>query len=100
MTPSGPRAGAVLAPSPKPPLAHLGLPVIKTGKKLTGSARAEFAQKVVAAYRTPRDGGRKVTIREICELTGRSYGAIHSILSEARATRYGPRAGVAEQVTS
>ncbi|MFJ4741183.1 helix-turn-helix domain-containing protein [Streptomyces sp. NPDC088775] len=93
MTSSGPRAVAVSAPNPKPPPAPLDLPVIKTGKNLTGSAREEFARKVVAAYRTPRDSGRRVTIREICEATGRSYGAIHSILSEAGATRHGPRAG-------
>ncbi|MYT23673.1 transcriptional regulator [Streptomyces sp. SID7760] len=77
-------------PSPKPPPERLDLPVIEPGKKLTGAEREKFTKKVVAAYRTP---GRRVTIREICEATGRSYGAIHSVLSEAGATRHGPRTG-------
>ncbi|MGY3676617.1 helix-turn-helix domain-containing protein [Streptomyces sp. TE33382] len=75
-------------PEPNPPLRPLDLPFIKTGKKLTGAERENFATKVVAAYRTP---DRKVTIREICETTNRSYGAIHSLLSEAGATKRGCR---------
>lgn len=93
-------AAAATTPSPEsgPPSGRLDLPVIKTGRKLTGAAREEFAQKVVAAYRTP---GRTVTIREICEATTRSYGAIHSLLSEAGATKRGRRtAGTKEQVSS
>lgn len=98
MTPPRARAAAVTTPSPKPPPERLDLPVIETGKKLTGAKREKFAKKVVAAYRTP---GRRVTIREICEATGRSYGAIHSVLSEAGATRRGPRTGgAAGQVKS
>ncbi|MEU0350851.1 helix-turn-helix domain-containing protein [Streptomyces sp. NPDC006237] len=86
------------SPETIPPPGRLDLPFIKTGKKLTGAARMEFAKKVVAAYRTP---GRTVTIREICEATNRSYGAIHSLLSEARATKRGRRtAGTEEQVSS
>jgi DNA-directed RNA polymerase specialized sigma24 family protein len=91
---------AVTAQSPEtiPPPGRLDLPFIETGKKLTGDARAEFAKKVVAAYRTP---GRTITIREICEATNRSYGAIHSLLSEARATKRGRRtAGTEEQASS
>ncbi|MFI5822845.1 helix-turn-helix domain-containing protein [Streptomyces rishiriensis] len=88
--------------SPEPetdPASHrLDLPFIEKGKKLTGTAREAFAKKVVAAY---RNSGRKVTIREICEVTNRSYGAIHSLLSEAGATKRGRRtAGKQEQVTS
>ncbi|MFC7983346.1 helix-turn-helix domain-containing protein [Streptomyces sp. NPDC057336] len=93
-------AAAVTTRSPEstPPSECLDLPFIETGKKLTGSARAEFAKKVVAAYRPP---GRTVTIREICEATNRSYGAIHSLLSEAGATKRGRRtAGTEEQVSS
>ncbi|MFF9076094.1 helix-turn-helix domain-containing protein [Streptomyces sp. NPDC014872] len=75
-------------PEPKPPSSPLDLPFIKTGTKLTGEKRETFAKKVVAAYLTP---DRKVTIREICETTNRSYGAIHSLLSEAGATRRGRR---------
>ncbi|MFJ9821167.1 helix-turn-helix domain-containing protein [Streptomyces sp. NPDC101151] len=50
----------------------------------------------MAAYRT---SGRKVTIREICEKTNRSYGAIHSILSEAGATKRGCRSAAHEPVS-
>lgn len=91
---------AVTAQSPEtiPRPVRLDLPFIETGKKLTGDARAEFAKKVVAAYRTP---GRTVTIQELCEKTNRSYGAIHSLLSEAGATKRGPRtAGMEERVSS
>ncbi|MEU1076226.1 MULTISPECIES: helix-turn-helix domain-containing protein [unclassified Streptomyces] len=100
MTPPSTHAAAVTTQSPQsnPPPEHLDLPVIKTGRKLTGSAREEFAKKVVAAYHTP---GRAVTIREICEKTNRSYGAIHSLLSEAGATKRGPRTpGTKEQASS
>ncbi|HWU11131.1 MAG TPA: helix-turn-helix domain-containing protein [Streptomyces sp.] len=86
------------SPESNPPPERLDLPVIKTGRKLTGAAREEFAKKVVAAYRTP---GRRVTIQEICETTNRSYGAIHSLLSEAGATKSGTRTvGAEEQVSS
>lgn len=93
-------AAAVTTRSPEspPPPGRLDLPFIETGKKLTGAARAKFAKKVVAAYRTP---GRTVTIREICEVTNRSYGAIHCLLSEAGATKRGRRTdGTEEQVSS
>ncbi|MFK0119312.1 helix-turn-helix domain-containing protein [Streptomyces sp. NPDC090994] len=86
------------SPETNPPPSRLDLPFIETSKKLTGSARAEFAQKDVAAYRTP---GGTVTIRENCKATNPSYGAIHSLLSEARATKCGRRtAGTEEQVSS
>jgi hypothetical protein len=75
-------------PKPNPPSSPLDLPSIDTSKKLTGAS----AKMVVAAYRAP---GRKVTIREICETTNRSYGAIHSPLSEAGATKRGCRPTVA-----
>lgn len=90
MTPPRTRATAATPPNPGQSCARLDLPVIETGKKLTGAEREKFTKKVVAAYRT---AGRRVTIREICEATGRSYGAIHSVLSEAGATRRGPRTG-------
>ncbi|MFJ4880351.1 helix-turn-helix domain-containing protein [Streptomyces sp. NPDC088745] len=96
MTSPTPHAAAVTTRSPEsnPPPELLDLPVIKTGRKLTGAAREEFATKVVAAYRTT---GRRVTIREICEATNRSYGAIHSLLSAAGATKRGPRISDAEE---
>ncbi|WP_078661783.1 MULTISPECIES: HAD family hydrolase [Streptomyces] len=62
-----------------PPRTHAAI-----GRKLTGAAREEFAEKVVAAYRTP---GRTVTI--------------HSLLSEVWVTKRGPRpAGTEAQVSS
>lgn len=80
------------------PSSSLGLPRIESRRKLTGKEREDFAKKVVAAYLTP---GRRVTITEICALTNRSYGAIHSLLSEAGATKRGPRtAGMEERVSS
>ncbi|MGW1362996.1 helix-turn-helix domain-containing protein [Streptomyces chartreusis] len=72
---------------------NLDLPHIRSHRKLTGKTREAFAKKVVAAYRAE---GRKVTIREICEKTNRSYGAIHAILSEAGATKGGRRSAAPE----
>ena len=72
---------------PNPPSRSLDLPSIETGKKLTGAEREDFAGKAVAAYRTP---DREVTIRETCETTNRSSGAIHS-LPGAGATKHGRR---------
>ena len=82
-----PRLESALIPRRPHPSSDLDLPSFEKGKKLTGAERAAFAEKVVAAYRTPH---RKVTIREICEVTKRSYGAIHSLSSEAGATKRGP----------
>ncbi|MET7606252.1 helix-turn-helix domain-containing protein [Streptomyces avermitilis] len=81
-------------PKPNQSFSPLDLPSIETGKKLTGAERDAFAKRVVAAYRTP---DRKVTIRDICETTNRSYGAIHSLLSEAGATKRGRRPAVASE---
>ncbi|MFC4507896.1 MULTISPECIES: helix-turn-helix domain-containing protein [Streptomyces] len=100
MTSPRTHAAAVPTRSPEsdPPPGRLDPSFIETGRKLTGSAREEFAKKVVAAYRTP---GRTVTIRDSCEATNRSYGAIHSLLSEAGTTKRGCRtAGTEEQVNS
>ncbi|MGW2689786.1 helix-turn-helix domain-containing protein [Streptomyces sp. NPDC001414] len=86
-----------MPPSPEPRPERLDLPLVQKGKKLPGTAREKFTKRVVAAYRT----GHRVTIREVCEVTGRSHGASRSVLREARATRRGPRTGgVAEQVKS
>jgi hypothetical protein len=93
-------AAAATTPSPEssPPPGRLDLPFIPTGRKLTGAEREKFAKQVVTAYRTT---GRKVTIREICEATNRSAGAIHTILREAGATKRGRRtSGTDEQASS
>lgn len=100
MTSPKTHAAAATTPSPESsrPPGRLDLPFIRKGKKLTGAEREEFAKKVVDAYRTP---GRTVTIREISEVTNRSYGAIHSILRNAGATKRGRRtAGTEEQGSS
>ncbi|MER6125947.1 helix-turn-helix domain-containing protein [Streptomyces sp. NPDC001795] len=55
------------------------LPKIKPGTRLKGTRAAEFSQQVVAAYAT-------LSIRAICEETGRSYGAIYRILRRAEVT--------------
>ncbi|MGW0603992.1 helix-turn-helix domain-containing protein [Streptomyces sp. NPDC002640] len=100
MTPPRPHTAAVTGASPEGPFSdRLDLPFIKKGRKLTGAARQKFAAQVVAAYRTP---GRRVTIAEICAATNRSYGAIHSLLSQAGATKRAQRTAdtdsAAEQV--
>ena len=55
------------------------LPKIKPGTRLKDTRAADFSQLVVAAYAT-------LSIRAICEETGRSYGAIHRILRRAEVT--------------
>lgn len=83
-------------PKPNPPSCPLNLPSTETGKKLTGVERKDFAKNARADHRTPDHKG---TIREICEPTNRSSGAIHSLLSEAGATKRGRRpAGVSGPV--
>jgi predicted transcriptional regulator len=52
--------------------------MIPKGKRLTGDARKKFAAQVVKKY----DAG--ASIRAICDETGRSYGSIHRIVTEAQ----------------
>ncbi|MFF5019490.1 helix-turn-helix domain-containing protein [Streptomyces sp. NPDC001165] len=52
---------------------------IKKGWRLKGEEGMQFAADVVEAYKT-------ASIRRICEETGRSYGAIHRLLSTSGAT--------------
>ncbi|MGW3930873.1 helix-turn-helix domain-containing protein [Streptomyces microflavus] len=51
-----------------------GLRRIPKGQRLTGEDAKQFATDVVTAYKTQ-------SIRSICEETGRSYGAIHHLLT-------------------
>ncbi|MGX1675964.1 helix-turn-helix domain-containing protein [Streptomyces sp. NPDC055400] len=50
------------------------------GKRITGAERDQLAAELKAAY----EGGD--SIRSIAESTGRSYGFVHRILTEAGAT--------------
>ncbi|CAM5503204.1 MULTISPECIES: helix-turn-helix domain-containing protein [Streptomyces] len=53
---------------------RLGLRQIPKGRRLTGQDAITFATYVIKAYRTK-------SIRSISAETGRSYGAIHRILT-------------------
>jgi hypothetical protein len=66
-----------------------GLPEIKKGKRLdlNTKERADFAFMVVTAYR------QGASIRDIVGETGRSYGAIHRIISETPGLRMRSRDG-------
>ncbi|MFC9500853.1 helix-turn-helix domain-containing protein [Streptomyces sp. NPDC056982] len=53
------------------------------GKRITGAARDKLAAELKAAY----EGG--ASIRSIADSTGRSYGFVHRILTEAGVTLRG-----------
>lgn len=53
------------------------------GKRITGTARATLAAEL------KRDYEAGASIRQLAEDTGRSYGFIHRMLSDAQATRRG-----------
>ncbi|MFF1594265.1 helix-turn-helix domain-containing protein [Streptomyces sp. NPDC058286] len=53
------------------------------GKRIAGAERVRLAAELKAAY----EGG--ASIRGIAESTGRSYGFVHHILTEAGATLRG-----------
>ncbi|MFF1595005.1 helix-turn-helix domain-containing protein [Streptomyces sp. NPDC058286] len=53
------------------------------GKRITGAERDKIAAELKASY----EGG--ASIRSIAESTGRSYGFVHRILTEAGATLRG-----------
>ncbi|WP_051791914.1 helix-turn-helix domain-containing protein [Streptomyces sp. NRRL F-5527] len=65
-------------PTP-PPQPETPLPKIKRRRHLTGEEAATFSKQVVDAY-------ARMSIRAICEETGRSYGAIHRVLHGAGVT--------------
>lgn len=56
-------------------------------RSLTGTARADLAEELAAKYKSG------VSIRELAEETGRPYGFVHRMLSEAGVTLRG-RGGV------
>jgi DNA-directed RNA polymerase specialized sigma24 family protein len=51
---------------------------IKRWTRVTGTDRAALTERVVALYLN-----REMSIREISEDTGRSYGAVHTLLKDA-----------------
>ncbi|MFE2737920.1 helix-turn-helix domain-containing protein [Streptomyces sp. NPDC059349] len=53
------------------------------GKRITGAARDKLAAELKAAYESG------ASIRSIAESTGRSYGFVHRILTEADVTLRG-----------
>ncbi|MFE2179064.1 helix-turn-helix domain-containing protein [Streptomyces sp. NPDC059455] len=55
------------------------LPRIPRGKRLTGNARERFRESVSVVYLSDPD----VSIRDISDATGRSFGFIHTMLNEA-----------------
>ena len=55
------------------------LATIPKGTRLTGAVRALFRAELVAVYESG------ASIRAIAEETGRSYGAIHRLLTESGA---------------
>ncbi|MFF4448201.1 helix-turn-helix domain-containing protein [Streptomyces sp. NPDC001502] len=57
----------------------LGLPRVPKGTHLTGEDRVRFNLAVIAAYTDER----QASIRQITEETGRSYGTIHRLLTDA-----------------
>jgi hypothetical protein len=57
--------------------------VMDKGKRITGAERDQLATELKAAY----EGG--ASIRSIADSTGRSYGFVHHILTEAGATLRG-----------
>ncbi|MGW1158914.1 helix-turn-helix domain-containing protein [Streptomyces sp. NPDC002519] len=74
------RTATTTAPSPDPSTsASFGLRRIPKGQRLTGEAAVRFAADVINAYETK-------SIRRICEETGRSYGAIHRLLTTSGVT--------------
>ncbi|WP_328973461.1 helix-turn-helix domain-containing protein [Streptomyces sp. NBC_00239] len=57
-------------------------PSVKPGQRLTGERAERFGAYVVSLYSEPDP----MAIRAICEKTGRSYGNIHRILTDAKVT--------------
>ncbi len=53
------------------------------GKRVTGQSRAQVASDLKAQYE------QGASIRSLAEHTGRSYGFIHQVLTEARVTLRG-----------
>lgn len=71
LSPAPPAAGDT---SPTPPK-------VQRGKRLVGEKAIAFHAYVVSLYRREP---HPMSIRAICEETGRSYGNIHTILKNAK----------------
>lgn len=50
---------------------------VPKGKRLTGPDLEKLTKEVTKLY------NKKMSIREIAEMTGRSYGAVHRMLAES-----------------
>jgi hypothetical protein len=57
---------------------HLDLPRIPKRRRLTGAERDDLRQKIATAYIDDM-----ATIDEISHATGRAYGTVHQLLTEA-----------------
>ncbi|MFF8902474.1 helix-turn-helix domain-containing protein [Streptomyces lydicus] len=68
--------------SPTSSAARQQAPVVKPRQCLTGDLAEAFSAYVVSLYVEPEP----MAIRAICEKTGRSYGNIHRILTDAKVT--------------
>ncbi|MEV5279806.1 helix-turn-helix domain-containing protein [Streptomyces sp. NPDC006692] len=53
---------------------------VKPGQRLTGERAERFNAYVISLYSEPE----RMAIRAICAKTGRSYGSIHRILTDAK----------------
>ncbi|MDF3303210.1 helix-turn-helix domain-containing protein [Streptomyces tropicalis] len=54
---------------------------VKPGQRLTGERKQRFTAYVISLYSSEPE---RMAIRAICEKTGRSYGNIHRILTDAK----------------
>jgi Helix-turn-helix domain len=62
-----------------PPLSEGEMAVLKKGARITGAERAKLGHDLKKQY----DKGQ--SIRELAEISGRSYGFVHRVLSESGA---------------
>ncbi|MEW1760481.1 helix-turn-helix domain-containing protein [Streptomyces cyaneofuscatus] len=76
-----PNATTSSTPHDAPVTAENAPPVkVKPGERLTGERAEGFNAYVISLYSEPE----RMAIRAICEKTGRSYGNIHRILTDAK----------------
>lgn len=64
---------------------QLNLPRIPKNKRLSPADRKKFAKEVATAYKSDTS----VSIRQICDETGRSFGNIYQLLIDEKVTLRG-----------